>query len=300
MGPPVLSQTRFDVHRVVTDKIIAAIEAGAGEFKMPWHSPGAPVGRPVNASTKQRYRGINVVALWAQAMLAGYGSGAWASYQQWQKLGAQVRKGEQGCTVVFYRDFAADDDDSEEGRRRRFVARAASVFNAGQVEGWRPDGLEDDGAEVLPDAEEFIKASGAEIRHGGSTACYIPSRDWIEMPERRWFFGASGRPATESYYAVLLHELVHWTGASHRLDRNLTGRFGSDAYALEELVAELGSAFLCAELGLANEPRLDHAAYLQSWLRVLKADARALFVAAKDATAAALFLSERTSEAAPN
>jgi antirestriction protein ArdC len=139
--------------------------------------------------------------------------------------------------------------------------------------------------------DAFVAATGATIRHGGNMACFIPKLDEIRMPERNAFTGSLTSSATEAYYATLLHELTHWTAPANRCGRDLSGRFGSESYAMEELVAELGAAFLCGELGIAVEPRADHAQYLAHWLQVLKADKRAIFTAASKAAEAAAFLS---------
>ena len=147
-----------------------------------------------------------------------------------------------------------------------------------------------DPAKTLADIETFIARTGAAIIHGGERACYSPKLDEIQMPQQEAFVGSSTSSATEAYYATLLHELTHWTAPAHRCDRDLSGRFGSEAYAMEELVAELGAAFLCADLGIANEPRADHAQYLSHWLKVLKADKRAIFTAASKAAQATAFL----------
>jgi antirestriction protein ArdC len=294
MSTTVPSTVKFDVYRAVTDKIVQAIEVGAGDFVMPWHSHGAPIGRPTNAATKMSYRGVNVVGLWAEAMLSGYGSGVWASFRQWQKLGANVRKGEHGTTIVFYKKLdagEADESEDDGGKGPRLIARASWVFNASQVEGWEaPQPEVSDPAKILEGAEAFVAATGAKVRYGGDIACYRPREDLIEMPDRGRFVGSATSSPTQSHYATLLHELTHWTGPSHRLDRAFGDRFGDHAYAFEELVAELGAAFLCGDLGIANEPRADHAAYVASWLKVLDHDRRAVFTAAKLASAAAEYL----------
>lgn len=284
---------RFDVHRAVTDRIVAAIEAGAARFQMPWHRVGPGIGRPVNALTGVSYRGVNVVALWAEAVISGYGCGVWASYRQWCKLGAQVRRGEQGAIIVFYKSLAGreDDADDEQPSGPLLLARATRVFNADQVIGWkeseRPSGA---GADPLVPVERFIAATEAQIRHGGRTACYRPREDVIEIPPREQFLPTAGRSASEGYYGVLLHELTHWSGASHRLARTFGDRFGDAAYAVEELVAELGAAFLCADLGVSNALRPDHAAYVADWLAVLKHDRKAVFLAARLANQAVEYL----------
>ncbi len=289
MQSRVPSGGRQDVYGAITDKIVAAIEAGAGNFVMPWHRISAEVGRPANAQSRTRYQGINVLALWAAGMTLGYGSGWWATYRQWDELGAQVRRGEHGTTIVFYKSITELDGEEQEVRER-LIARAFRVFNAEQVDGWELPTREEAPVEKSVVVESFIVSTRAEIRHGGDHACYRRDRDRIEVPHPHQFKVVGGRSSTEAYYATVLHELTHWTGATNRLDREFGKRFGDDAYAVEELVAELGAAFLCADLAISNEPRPDHAAYLASWLRVLKADRRAIFTAAQKAKEAATYL----------
>ena len=283
-----------DVYTRITNQIIAAIEAGADAFQMPWHSEGSVL-RPVNAFNGKAYRGVNVLALWCAADEAGYSSDKWATYKQWRESGAQVKKGEKSSSIVFWKIFNADQPDEkptptqggadEEGERRRMMGRAYSVFNAEQVEGYEPPPAPQPRPEVqrVGHADAFFNALGFDLRHGGSRAYYKPSTDHIQMPDFAAFRDAL------SYYAILGHESIHWTGAEKRLHRDMSGRFGNESYAAEELVAELGAAFLCADLGLSNEPRPDHAAYVANWLKVLKDDNRAIFTAAAKAQQAVDF-----------
>ena len=291
MSGEVLS--RRDVHCAITDKIVAAVEAGAGEYCMPWHRT---VTRPVNAFTGKVYHGVNVLALWAAAALRGFPSGYWATYRQWRTLDAQVRKDERGAVIVFYKTIPPEEEDqnAEKTRSRStLIARASWAFNAAQVDGWTPpQSQQRSDVEIREHAEAFIKATLADIRHGGDIACYDCVRDYIAVPHPEQFVATKTSSATEGYYSVVLHELTHWTGAANRLARNLRVRFGDEAYAMEELIAELGAAFLCADLGIANEPRLDHAAYVSSWLKVLGKDRTALFTAANKASVAATYLSD--------
>jgi antirestriction protein ArdC len=301
MSTDVPSHERFDVYRTVTDKIVQAIETGVGPCIMPWHGLGGQIARPVNALTKAAYRGVNVVALWAQAAMLGYHCGTWASYRQWQQAGAQVRKGERGTTIVFFKEIARENFGEPDGDvdRPRLIARASRVFNAAQVDGWSPPAIASPSrVEVIESADAFVRAAKADIRHGEVTACYRPAGDYIELPALARFRGTPTSSPTESYYAVLLHELTHWTGAKHRLDRELNHRFGDSAYAMEELIAELGAAFLCADLSVTHEPRPDHAAYINSWLRVLKNDRKAIFVAASRASQAAEYLADLAKQGA--
>ena len=295
MSETVPSKPKFDVYRTITDKIVQAIEAGAGEFVMPWHTRGGVIARPTNAATSMRYQGVNVVALWAEAMVSGYTSGTWGTFRQWQKLGAQVRKGARGTTIVFYKKVEPGEvpEDEEGPKGARLIARASWVFAAEQVDGWEPPAVTPaEPAAVLEGIETFVAATRAVIRHGGDVACYRPREDIIRMPDRARFVGSPTSSPTHAYYSTLLHELTHWTGARHRLDRTFGERFKDQAYAFEELVAELGAAFLCGDLGVANEPRPDHAAYVASWLFVLEQDRRAVFAAARFASAAAAYLTD--------
>ena len=289
MQTSVPSKTQ-SIYGAITDKIVETMQADIGSYKMPWHTSAA-ASTPVNAATLAHYRGINVLSLWIDAQSKGYASGFWASYRQWQKLGAQVRKGERGSPIVFYKPLEKIEEPDSHGDRRRFVIRSSQVFNSLQVEGWEPPPtLDDEGPDSNEQVAGFISAVAARVRYGFNKACYRRDLDDIEMPSPAWFTGCPTSPPLQAFYAVLLHELTHWTGATHRLNREFGKRFGDHAYAFEELIAELGAAFLCAELGVSNEPRLDHAIYLKSWLTVLGSDAKAIFLAASRAQEAAEFL----------
>jgi antirestriction protein ArdC len=290
----VKQQNQHDLYQTVTDRIVAAIEAGAPSFEMPWHSYSAGT-LPVNALTKKTYRGINVLSLWVAQMAGCYRTGIWGTYKQWQECGAQVRKGEKASLVVFYKQLEreVEDAESDEARPGKFLlARSSSVFNADQVDGHAIPALPklEDKTEAVAQADEFLRATGATVIYGGDSAFYRPRTDTIYMPERNRFTGTKTSTATEAFYSTLLHETVHWTAAEGRTNRNLSKRFGDEAYAMEELIAELGAAFLCAGLGITAEPRGDHAAYLDHWLQVMKADKKALFTAASKASQAVDFL----------
>ena len=293
--------TTQNVHQKITDQVIAAIEAGAAKFEMPWHR-GNP--RPMNVASGNNYRGVNTLALWIAQQNNGYAANTWGTYKQWNNLGAQVRKGERASTVVFYKDGEKlDVDDDETKSKRYFIATASCVFNADQVSGYlAPATPLVDKTLALDRADDFVAATYAKIGSTGNRACYNSTRDTISMPRRALFTGSSTSDATESFYSTLLHELTHWTGHPSRLDRDLKNRFGDEAYAMEELVAELGAAFLCADLSITPTPKPDHAAYINSWLDVLKQDKKAIFVAASKASAACDYLNklqyENVSEAA--
>ena len=290
------SPSRPDVYQSVTNAIVAAIEAGAGPFTMPWHGTGASLGKPHNAVTQMEYHGINVLALWAAAQAQQFQSGLWASYRQWQSVGTQVIKGAIGSTIVFFKRVQPAEQASEENAPQRLIARASRVFNADQVVGWKaPDPEHPVGdAELIDSVETFIAGTGATVRTSpaGRRACYHIGADYIEMPDRRHFVGSLTSTATEAYSATLLHELVHWSGAVHRLNRDFAAATSKADIAAEELVAEIGAAFLCADLGVSNEPRPDHAAYVSSWLRLLRNDTRAIFAASRLANQAAMYLNE--------
>ncbi|CAO4132618.1 ArdC family protein [Methylorubrum extorquens] len=277
-----------DLHALVATLILAQIETAApASWTPPWHGADP---MPRNARTGRRYRSINVLALWCAAQAESYADARWATYQQWDALGAQVRKAERGTLVLFYkvlpRSPCADAGAAGPPDGAPFVARAAHVFKVAQVDAAPPtaDIATLTPPDPLPAFDAFIAATGATVREGGSRACYILATDTIHLPPRAAFRTSTGHAGT------LAHELVHWTGAPHRLARNLTGRFGARAYAAEELVAELGAAFVLADLGLARTPHPDHAAYLASWLPLLTADPRALATAAAAASRAADYL----------
>jgi antirestriction protein ArdC len=286
-----------DLYEKITAGIIEAIEAGCGKFEMPWHTFGS---LPSNAGNKRRYRGINVLVLWAAASQRGYKTQLWATYQQWRELGAQVRQGEKSTAVVFWK-FYGDDNDSEaeniedktaESLHKRCFARAYHVFNADQVEGFSlPDVPALPEAQRIQQAEDFFHRTGARIIETGTRAYYDSNADEIHMPPFSLFKKA------DYFYSTLAHETIHFSGHVSRCNRQLGNRFGSELYAAEELVAELGSAFLSSELQLETEPRTDNAPYCENWLRVLKNDSRALFAAASKAQEAVDWISAKVAEA---
>lgn len=279
-----------DLYASVTARIIAALEAGTSPWSCPWRGQGVDA-RPANVSTGRMYRGINVLLLNLRAMSEGYASNRWLTLAQANALGARIRRGEQGSQIVFF-TLRELDEPAEAGRldseQRRVVPllRAFTVFNVDQVDGL-PDSMK---AKPLPQtqwtpvdmAERILDASGAELRHGGSKAFYAPGPDLIQMPPRQAFDSAA------DYYTTALHELTHWTAHPSRCNRPLGMRHGIDAYAFEELVAEMGSAFLADYCGLVG--RMQHASYIASWLQALRNDKRLIFTASSQAQKAADFL----------
>ena len=295
------SADRASVYERITAEIIAAIERGASQknglvWRMPWHHDGAATHRPVNAFTAKPYRGMNILALWAAAEGSRFPSGLWSTYRQWSELGAQVRKGERATLGVVWKTLdASESDDAAEGEAKaRMFARGFSLFNVAQVDGYAPPETP-----VLPEsariahAEAFVAKLGIRIERGGDQAYYRPSTDTVHMPPFERFIDAEAELSTR------LHECAHATAAPHRLNRDLSGRFGSEAYAMEECVADLAASFVLADLSIAHHPRPDHAAYLASWLKVLKDDPRAIFTAASKAQAVADWMAVRQAESPP-
>lgn len=225
---------------------------------------------------------INVLVLWAASAKHGYKTNLWATYQQWSELGAQVRKGAKSTTVVFWKFYGEEREadetagESEEENCFRCFARAYSVFNADQVDDFvLPEVPQLPDAERIDRAEQFFRHTGIKIIEEGGRACYNVVSDGIHMPPFALFKKA------HYFYSTLAHEATHASGHPTRCNRQLGNRFGSEMYAAEELVAELGSAFLSAELGLETEPRTDHAPYVANWLKILKNDRRAIFTASR-------------------
>ncbi|MFN4175581.1 ArdC family protein [Phenylobacterium sp.] len=284
---------RADVYARVTDAIVAELEAGIRPWTKPWSAEhlAGKVSPPLRA-TGEPYHGVNVLLLWAEAVARGYAAPIWMTFRQALALGGHVRRGERGATVVYANRITRIErgDDGEDLERQIPFLKAYTVFSVEQIEGLPAHfytapapGLAAN--ERIAHAEAFFAAVGADVRHGGTSAYYAIGSDHVQMPPFECF------EDPESYYATLGHELCHWTRHPRRLDRGFgRKRWGDEGYAREELVAELGAAFLCADLGLALEPRADHASYLASWLEVLKGDKRFIFTAAAHAQRACNYL----------
>ena len=282
-----------DVYTKITDKIIADLEKGELTWLKPWNAANTD-GRIIKPLRHNGlpYSGINILVLWAAALEGGFCSPYWMTFRQANMLGAHVRKGERGNLVVYANTITRTDeqeDGSEEEHRIPFL-KGYTVFNTEQIEGL-PEHYHVIPAPAIDPAarnaraDAFFTATGATIRHGGNSAHYSSATDHVQMP----IFEAFRSP--EAYYATLAHELTHWTKHDKRLARGFSGkRWGDEGYAREELVAELGAAFLCADLALTPEPGDDHAAYIQGWLKVLRNDKRAIFSAAAHAQRAADYL----------
>jgi antirestriction protein ArdC len=285
---------RQDIYSRITNQIIAALEQGVKPWTQPWNAAHAAghVSRPLRHNC-QPYGGINVLTLWASAMSGSFSAPIWMTFRQAIELGGHVRKGEKGSPVVYANTITRAETDEATGddvERTVPFLKAYTVFNVEQIEGLPGHfyALAESGRnpdERIADAETYFAATRADIRHGGDSAYYSPALDYIQMPPFEAFRDA------QAYYATLAHEATHWTRHATRLDRDFgRKRFGDDGYAREELVAELGAAFLCADLGLALEDRADHAAYIGHWLAVLKDDKRAVFTAAAHAQRAIDYL----------
>lgn len=277
-----------DLYIEITDSIIRAMENGTSPWEKPWNDSGVS-SLPLRYNG-QAYQGINTVVLWMKAGAMGFASPYWMTYKQANELGGQVKRGSKGTTVVYASTFVAREENASGVEVERIVPflKSYTVFNADQIDGLPdrytlkpalPNNVERDAQ-----AEAFFKGTGAEIRHGGDKAFFSPTQDFIQMPHLESFKDQAG------YYATLAHEMTHWTGHESRLAREFGKRFGDEAYAFEELVAELGAAYLCGSLGLVKEPREDHASYISAWLEVLKRDKRAIFTAASHAQKACDYL----------
>ena len=294
---------RQDVYERVTATIVEQLEKGVRPWCKPWaggHVAG-PIHRPLR-SCGTPYRGINVLMLWVMAEVQGYTAPIWMTYKQAQALGGQVSKGEKSALVTYSgtveKEGEGGDDGSEGGGQTIRFRRGYSVFNVEQIDGLPAHYYATHDSAPNPDApiaeaEAFFAAIGADIRHGGLRAFFSPGLDHIQMPPFEAFDGAA------SYYETVAHEAVHWTSHESRLDREMPGETPKERYANEELVAEIGAAFLAAELGLAIEPREDHAAYIANWLQALKNDKRLIFKAAAEAQKAADYLIEAAARNRP-
>lgn len=285
--------SRVSLYAEVTRQVIAKLEQGRLPWVQPWDASVCGCAMPANAASGRRYSGINVLILWAAVIEGRYGSQRWLTYKQAQAAGGNVRKGERGTTICYADRFTPKDeaerarDEDREARQLAFLKRF-TVFNIDQCDGLperfaaESDAEPVSDADRIPEALALIEASGADFRIGGGEAYYSPTGDYIAVPPQLAFHSKI------NWYRTALHELGHWTGHRSRLDRDQSGGFGSAAYAREELVAEMASAFTCASLSI--RPTVRHADYIGSWLAVLREDEKAIFRAASAASKAADFL----------
>lgn len=279
-----------NIYQEVTDRIVAALEKGVAPWVRPWN---ADVGLPRNGVTGRPYSGLNTVLLWLSATEKGYTSPDWFTYRSAAQLGGQVRKGEKGTLVTFWKALilGVEGKEGETAEDKAEMQRIPLlkhfvVFNREQIEGL-PNTQTPSPLPLEPLAVEQIASEvGAEVIEKGAQAAYNPKADTIYLPPKSAFTSA------EAFASVLLHEVTHWTGHPSRLARSQSLQFGSPEYAREELVAEMGSAFLCAIIGISRESQ--HAEYLGSWLELLHADNKAIFHAASQARQVVEFLTERS------
>ncbi len=286
---------RQDIYTRITGKIIASLEAGVRPWIKPWSGENAAgrITRPLRHNGIP-YSGINILLLWAASVEQGFDSPSWMTFRQALELNAHVRKGEKGSLVVYANSITKTEqnDAGEDVERDIHFLKGYTVFNCDQIEGLpehyyvKPE-PKFTAVERIDHAEAFFTNTRADIRYRGGRAYYAQEADYIQMPPIESFRDA------ESFYATLSHETVHWVKHPSRLDRDFGRKsWGDEGYAREELVAELGSAFLCADLELTPEVRDDHASYIASWAQVLKNDSRAIFTAAAHAQRAVDFLSK--------
>ncbi len=283
--------SRRSLYAEVTARVIAELEEGRLPWVQPWDNAACGCTMPHNAGTGRAYSGINILILWAAVIDGGYGSQRWLTYRQAEAAGGHVRRGETGTTVCYADRFTPKDeqaraqDEAREARQIAFLKRF-TVFNVDQCEGL-PDSYTAlpaaaREADMVPQAEALIRATGADFRIGGSEAFYAPKLDFVSVPPRQAF------PDPTNFYRTALHELGHWTGHASRLNRDQSGGHGGADYAREELVAEMASAFTCASLSI--QPTVRHSDYIGAWLSVLREDERAIFRAASQASKAADYL----------
>jgi antirestriction protein ArdC len=288
---------RTDVYDKITNQIVAELEKGVRPWHKPWNAEHAAgrITAPLRANGIP-YQGINVLTLWSAAMEKGYAAPIWMTFKQALELKACVRKGEHGSLVVYADKIIRTETDTDTGEESEHAIpfmKGYTVFNVEQIDGlpehyYAKPAPRGETMQRIAHAEKFFAATGATVRHGGTMAYYSVTHDYVQMPPFESFRDA------ESYYATLAHEATHSTRHPSRLDRDFgRKRFGDEGYAVEELVAELGSAFLSADLDLTPEVREDHASYIASWIKVLKSDRRAVFSAASHAQRAADYLHSR-------
>jgi len=285
---------KHDAYQTITNTIVDLIETHGTGWVKPWIGNGGTARRPISISTGKAYQGINPILLWS----AGFADHRWGTYKAWQDKGCQVRAGQKaGAYIVFFKSLEIKDKETGDGKKIPFL-RQTAVFNAEQVEGVEPLPVPEapetpaEADERVKAALDFAHATGADIRVtvGSDRAFYSPLSDKIVVPAITDFVGTPTSSAQECFAATLLHELVHWSGHRSRLDRVKGLAFGDEAYAAEELVAELGATFLCSDLQISAEPRADHAQYIASWLKALKNDKRLIVRAASAASKAAEYL----------
>lgn len=266
----------------LTEQLVNMVDSATGEWKPPWRMSGLECHQ--NAKTRRKYQGMNVLMLWLRQMKNEYSYPLWATLKQWNSIGAKVKKGEKGTCVVFYDQYKKQINGGDDVVSYS-IAKTHYVYNADQVEGYQlPEQPTTIAHDPLDAIESFIKNTKADIRIQGERAFYMPSQDYIVMPDMGLF------KTREHYYSVMFHELTHWTGAKSRLDRQLSGKGMRSEYAYEELIAELGASFLSADFGIINEVKEENAQYLKYWRDAMKQDSKIIFNAAAAATKAVHYM----------
>jgi antirestriction protein ArdC len=283
-----------DLHQQVTDTIIGQLEAGTVPWHQPWKGENRILSLPKNSTTGKKYQGINILLLWSAAIANDFPTQEWATFKQWSANKESIRKGEKGSLVVYY--DVLEKEVEGEVQEIPFL-KSSVVFNRSQLARYQPDEAQQASDPVstienIFHVDEFVSNTKAIVEQKGDRACYIPSLDKIWMPKREAFTGTATCTATEGYYSTLLHELTHWSGHESRLNRVKGKTFGDENYAMEELTAELGAAFLCAQFEIGILPKGDHASYIDHWLKIMKENKKCIFKASTEANKAVNFLNE--------
>jgi antirestriction protein ArdC len=292
---PQADTSKKDIQQLVTDSIIGQLEAGTIPWQKPWKDNGpSSFCLPKNAVTGKSYNGVNIILLWGSSIEKQYASNEWASFKQWQSKNEFVRKGEKGSFIVYADSFEKEVED--EIKKIPFL-KYSVVFNRCQLASYEPENINQDNdkktlVERIAAVDDFIGNTLAVIEHREGGAYYDTVNDKIVMPSETLFLETERCSATENYYATLLHELTHWTGHAKRLNRKIKNKFGNDAYAEEELIAELGAAFLSAGFGIASPEKKDHANYIAHWLKTLKGNKQFIISAASEASKAVGYMKE--------
>lgn len=296
---PPSTTKKHDIHQDITNNIITLLDqVNLEEYEPPFANLAA-LGIPENPTTNKQYQGINILALWFNQSAKSFSSNKWATYKQWQSIGAQVKAEQKRSRIIFYKTLIKEDKNEQgESKEQKIpMLRQYDVFNADQVEGYEDESLEHileiDKVERSALIDSFCKSAGADIRSEDSRAFYSPMGDYINMPDTRLFVDTKHASASENYYSTLLHEMTHWTGNKKRLDRQKDAKKKHiENYAYEELIAELGAAFLCAQFNIKQTQPKDHALYIKSWLTALRNDKTLIFKASAQAAKATGYLND--------
>lgn len=289
-----MAMTNNEIRKTVSDKIVQALEQGINPWRKPWvNGNGDPM--PHNCTSGHQYRGVNVPYLWAVQQIAGYPSAQWLTFKQARDAGGCVRKGEKASWIVYAKPMTKTvDGPNGEEERHWWMLKTIPVFNVAQTDGvtlpeseTNSDRIALEPGQIVASVDRYMDEAGARVLIGSDRACYVPRGDVIHLPKVEQF------ETEEGYAATALHELVHWTGHEDRCNRDMLNHYGSELYAKEELVAELGAAMLCAKFQISAVIE-NHASYIASWIKAIKDDDKAIFTAAKHAEAAMDWLDKAT------